>query len=182
MRHRDDRDDRSVTPPPVRPPSPTYLALSEEKPSTLAIPSEERKLLILDLNGTLVHRAPYTRPKNKYEPPPVDETGKPLPRLRPVHPRPYMPAFRQYLFSPETKKWLDVMIWSSAQPHSVNDMVDKCFGGEKEKLVAVWARDTLGLSSDQYSTTIRFYFIAWRNSDSHFDSFACMMKTRKCKH
>ena len=93
-----------------------------------------------------------------------------------------MPAFRQYLFSPETNKWLDVMIWSSAQPHSVNDMVDKCFGGEKEKLVAVWARDTLGLSSDQYSTTIKFYFIAWRNSGSHFDSFARMMKTRKCKH
>ncbi|PSR77097.1 hypothetical protein PHLCEN_2v8086 [Hermanssonia centrifuga] len=116
------RDDRSVTPPPPRSPSPTYLALAGESQERLSSPTEERKLLILDLNGTLVHRAPAARPKNKHGPKPVDEQGRPLPRLRSVHPRPYMPAFRAYLFAPETKAWLDVMIWSSAQPHSVDDM------------------------------------------------------------
>lgn len=73
------------------------------------------------------------------------------PRLRSVHPRPYMPAFRAYLFAPSTRPWLDVMVWSSAQPHSVADMVDHCFGERKTELRAVWARDTLGLSKDNYS-------------------------------
>lgn len=61
------------------------------------------------------------------------------------------------------------MVWSSAQPHSVDDMVGKCFdaeeveGGERgvekdkeskkrgrEHLVAIWARDTLGLTEGEY--------------------------------
>lgn len=107
-----------------------------------------------------------------------------------------MPTFREYLFLGQrptdgeknqgegTKAWLDVMVWSSAQPHSVGDMVGKCFGaaegarstavvkngqivsdaaanGEKEggDLVAIWARDTLGLSEVQY------------RESSHLDSF-----------
>ena len=60
------------------------------------------------------------------------------------------------------------MVWSSAQPHSVDDMVAKCFDVEREgamrmegedgdrrkgrdNLVAVWARDTLGLTQAEYS-------------------------------
>ena len=72
------------------------------------------------------------------------------------------------------------MVWSSAQPHSVQDMVRRCFGegggnaggvegmggpsisrasinGEDEfsgkregGLLAVWARDTLGLDRNSY--------------------------------
>ena len=48
------------------------------------------------------------------------------------------------------------MVWSSAQPDSVADMVDKCFGERKEELVAVWARDTLGLDEQAYS---EFFFL-----------------------
>lgn len=66
-----------------------------------------------------------------------------------------MSAFRSYLFSPQTRAWLDVMVWSSAQPHSVGDMVDKCFGDDKGNMIAVWARDTLGLSNDQYCKSSR---------------------------
>lgn len=72
-----------------------------------------------------------------------------------------------------------MMVWSSAQPHNVERMVRRCFfdprlgarEGEEEaveneyndrdeeggkddqwegKLVAVWARDTLGLSKSNY--------------------------------
>ena len=43
------------------------------------------------------------------------------------------------------------MVWSSAQPHSVADMVERCFAERKEELVAVWARDTLGLDEQAYS-------------------------------
>jgi hypothetical protein len=67
-----------------------------------------------------------------------------------VQPRPYIPAFRAYLFAPETQEWLDTMVWSSAQPHSVTDMVDKVFGDAKSELVAVWDRESLGLSKVDY--------------------------------
>ena len=140
----EDDGDREVTPPPAPSPSPEYLALAADPPSTLSDPSSSRKLLVLDLNGTLVFRSPHvSRPK--YRP---QDRG--VPRLRATFPRPYMRAFREYVFAPETKAWLDVMVWSSAQPHSVADMVDKCFDEHKRELVAVWARDTLGLSNDHY--------------------------------
>ncbi|KAH9931743.1 hypothetical protein B0H21DRAFT_878914 [Amylocystis lapponica] len=146
-------DPRSVTPPPPRSPSPTYLALTEGSSSHLPDPTKSRKLLILDLNGTLVFRS-NVRSKVKPEKIP-GENWHFLPRLRPVHPRPYMPAFRSYLFASETRAWLDVMVWSSAQPHSVNDMVERCFHEQKEHLVAVWARDTLGLSEDHYRRKVQ---------------------------
>ncbi|MCQ8780244.1 hypothetical protein NQU49_26975, partial [Escherichia coli] len=76
---------------------------------------------------------------------------------------PYAPAFRAYLFAPATREWLDVMVWSSAQPHSVRGMVERVFGedvyaeatgdvrgGERPRLLAIWARDTLGLSESHY--------------------------------
>ncbi|KAH9850394.1 hypothetical protein C2E23DRAFT_308935 [Lenzites betulinus] len=86
------RDDRSVTPPPPRPPSPTYLALAKHVPSRVEEPSASRKLLVLDLNGTLLHRSPHNpRPKARNQLPqedrPRDGHGNWLPRLRPVHPR-----------------------------------------------------------------------------------------------
>lgn len=148
------RNDRPVTPPPPQSPSPTYIKLAKEPPQSLPSSSKERKLLVLDLNGTLVHRSALSRPKDRNAPIALDNKGRPLPRLRPVHPRPYMNAFRSYLFAPETRAWLDVMIWSSAQPHSVADMVERCFGSDKDKLLVVWARDTLGLKEDHYCTSL----------------------------
>jgi hypothetical protein len=62
--------------------------------------------------------------------------------------RPYLTALRAYLFAPQTRAWLDVMVWSSAQPHSVEDMVWHALGDYREELVAIWARDTLGLAED----------------------------------
>ncbi|KAH9840620.1 uncharacterized protein C8Q71DRAFT_854498 [Rhodofomes roseus] len=141
--------DREVTPPPIPSPSPEYLALAASAPTPLADTSSSRKLLILDLNGTLVFRSPHAS-RAKYRP---QDRG--VPRLRPTYPRPYMRAFCEYLFALETKRWLDVMVWSSAQPHSVNDMVDKCFGPSRRELVAVWARDTLGLSNDHYHRKVQ---------------------------
>lgn len=63
------------------------------------------------------------------------------------------------------------MVWSSAQPHSVADMVDKCFAERKEELVAVWARDTLGLDEQSYhrkSETTKDLAKPW--SALHLDS------------
>ncbi|KAG5640372.1 hypothetical protein DXG03_008887 [Asterophora parasitica] len=180
-------------------PSPEYLAESQKTSIHLPTPSAMRKLLILDLNGTLVYRTPHTRketrprrrnyhhnrghdlshdsntssvvsslianastsdPTSSFSASnPFDPYADPMaPRpLRTVHPRPYMPSFRAYVFHPATRAWLDTMVWSSAQPHSVWDMVGKCFPGEgdaetgkKTGLVAVWARDTLGLEEKDY--------------------------------
>lgn len=132
-------------PPPPRSPSPSYLAQADEPSSQLEDPTDVRKLLILDLNGSLLIRAAHKRARG-YDP----YAGNSQRALRSVHPRPYMAVFRAYLLHPETRKWLDVMVWSSAQPHSVADMVGNCFGAERDKLVAVWARDTLGLSKADY--------------------------------
>lgn len=96
-----------------------------------------RKLLVLDLNGTLLIRSARSR-------------GSSGPQLRPVQPRPYMHSFRTYLFCADTKAWLDTMVWSSAQPHSVDDMVDKVFGASRGELKAVWNRKSLGLSEAEY--------------------------------
>ncbi|OCB88877.1 hypothetical protein A7U60_g3972 [Sanghuangporus baumii] len=137
-------------------PSPEYLKLASEPSEKVSLPP--RKLIILDLNGTLLLR---------------------IRSLGTVYPRPYMPAFRDYLLCPATRQWLDVMVWSSAQPHNVDRMVRRCFfdarlgplqgepdgeeAGESPgveeneddkrhgKLAAVWARDTLGLSRSDYS-------------------------------
>ncbi|KAI6014564.1 hypothetical protein PISMIDRAFT_672343 [Pisolithus microcarpus 441] len=143
---------RPQSPPRPRPPPPEpessrrragpdagYLALAAQ-PSTTPDGSS-RKLLVLDLNGTLLVRGPRQR---------TSRFGSQTGRLRSVYPRPYMPAFREYLFTSETREWLDTMVWSSAQPHSVQDMVDRVFGADSDALVAVWDRKSLGLSSAEY--------------------------------
>jgi hypothetical protein len=149
-------------PPPSQPlpgsPSPSYL-LESAKPSTpLTNPSSSRKLLILDLNGTLVFRSPHPA-RQSYRPHSYSNgrSGRNSSgATRTVHPRPYMPSFVSYLLHPSTRTWLDTMIWSSAQPHSVDDMVNQCFGKRKDELVAVWGRDTFGLNWEDYRT-LPFY-------------------------
>jgi hypothetical protein len=97
------------------------------------------KLLVLDLNETLVLR---TR-KNTH-----------------AWARPYTSAFLQYIFhestsrntNDATKSPLDVMIWSSAQPHSVDMMVKTAFGDHARNFVAIWDRTHLGLNRNQYCT------------------------------
>ena len=132
----------AAVPPPPACPSPSYLDFASEPSKTL--PEPTRKLLILDLNGTLLLRSPrppkYSRGQHQQS----------HPALRRVMPRPYLAALRAYLFAPQTRAWLDVMVWSSAQPHSVEDMVLHALGDDREWLVATWARDTLGLAEDHY--------------------------------
>jgi hypothetical protein len=113
-------------------PSTAYLAIARSPSTRATYPHTPRKLLILDLNGTLL-----LRPKPRHA-------------KRPIHPRPYMPSFRSYLFHESVKPWLDVMVWSSAQPYSVDAMVKRCFKGRRDELKAIWARDKLGLTDTEY--------------------------------
>jgi len=135
--------------PPLKRAEPTddYLLTSREHSRRLDDPTRSRKLIVLDLNGSLLVRSPHVR-----------KTGHGTqPRLRAVHPRPFISAFRSYIFHEKTKPWLDVMVWSSAQPHSVDDMVDKCFRDRKEEIRAIWARDTMGLNEDEYRASFLLY-------------------------
>jgi len=148
----------SPRPPLTRRTSPTneYTEVSRQPPSHLADASISRKLIVLDLNGSLVVRGAHTArastTRKGGDSRPFDPYANPTqPRpLRPVHPRPYLKSFTTYLLHDETKKWLDTMVWSSAQPHSVDDMVGKTFLERKDELTAVWARDTLGLTTEEY--------------------------------
>ncbi|KAF8312118.1 hypothetical protein DL93DRAFT_2082527, partial [Clavulina sp. PMI_390] len=63
-----------------------------------------------------------------------------------------MGAFAQFLAKHET---MQAMIWSSAQPGNVANMVDVAFGEDKESLKRVWARDTLGLSQADFSRKVQ---------------------------
>ncbi|KAG8763612.1 hypothetical protein FRC11_000222 [Ceratobasidium sp. 423] len=77
-------------------------------------------------------------------------------------PRPFSGTFKEYLF--REGGHLDVMVWSSAQPHSVDSMLGSFFGSDRGRLVGVWARDTLGLSSENYSQkvqTVKDLNIVW---------------------
>ena len=142
-------------------PTESYMQMSLQSSLPLADPTASRKLLVLDLNGTLLLRSAHSG-RRAHPPPPShsrfgdsadshpSSSKRPYSALRTVYPRPYLPSFCAYIFHPTTRQWLDTMVWSSAQPHSVNDMVDKCFGAYKEALRAVWARNTLGLSGDEY--------------------------------
>ncbi|CAE6461053.1 unnamed protein product [Rhizoctonia solani] len=47
------------------------------------------------------------------------------------------------------------MVWSSAQPHSVHSMLDSFFGHDRNRLVGIWARDTLGLPSEHYAQKVQ---------------------------
>lgn len=152
--YEESRPRRSSTPPYSRrnmEPTDEYLSTSLRPSWRLDDPTEARKLLILDLNGSLLLRSGHSkRPAwNRYAP-----TQK---NLRTVHPRPYLHAFRSYILHEETKNWLDTMVWSSAQPHSVEDMVEKAFRDRRHELKAVWARDTLGLNQHEY----RMYFFLY---------------------
>ena len=146
---------RSSPPPERAEPTDDYLLTSREHSRRLDDPAQSRKLLVLDLNGSLLLRSPHSRKAGQS-------------RLRTVYPRPYLPAFRSYILHEETKRWLDVMIWSSAQPHSVHDMTDKCFHDRKKELRAIWARDTLGLNQDEY----REFFYA-------LSFLLCLIKIKK---
>jgi hypothetical protein len=118
-------------------------------------PSLASKLLVLDLNGTLIYR---------------NKGGS---NFRNAYPRPYLGSFFRYLYRPladenQARPW-EVFVWSSAQPHNVRVMLESTFDpahieglweaqeGEVEvdlgtsgKVLGVWARDKMGLSAAEY--------------------------------
>ncbi|KAF2145945.1 uncharacterized protein K452DRAFT_242363 [Aplosporella prunicola CBS 121167] len=120
-------------PPPPKPdPSPQYLEQVASAPSLRTTP--ERLLVVIDLNGTLVHR-PNRKDSSK------------------VVCRPYAKAFLRYLLANHR-----VMAWSSARPENVAKMCAQLFTREqRSQLAAEWGRDRLGLTPAQYNEKVQVY-------------------------
>jgi hypothetical protein len=125
----------SIKPPTAPVPSEAYLAKASEPSQKLSSPAD--LLIILDLNGTLL-----CRKKGK------NAQGSISPNIRPG-----LREFLSYLFTS-----FKVMIWTSARPENAQRMVQAAFlQEEQQKLLAIWGRDTLGLTSAQYNAKVQVY-------------------------
>jgi hypothetical protein len=126
-------------------PKSSYLDLVAKESVQLETPITNQ-LLILDLNGTLVSRV--NRNKSMYV-------------------RPYSQVFFDYIFDN-----FKVMLWSSAQPHSVKNM-SFMFGDKQEKFLAVWDRKSFGLSETDYRrkvVTIKDLDQVWKHFDGKYNA------------
>ncbi|RSL87458.1 hypothetical protein CDV31_016248 [Fusarium ambrosium] len=113
-------------------PSHQYMAQAHLEPHRL--PQPRRILIVMDLNGTLLHRPNKRRPFHFVE-------------------RPHAKAFLSYCLDT-----FHVAIWSSARPDNVNKMVDQLLTPEqRERCLLVWGRDTFGLCQADYDAKVQVY-------------------------
>ncbi|KAJ2792913.1 hypothetical protein H4R20_006714, partial [Coemansia guatemalensis] len=87
-----------------------------------------KQLIVLDLNGTLLCR--QSRNVNG---------------LRKVVPRPYLDEFLKFAVDN-----FAVMVWSSAQPGNINEMLKKTMSPHWERFVRVWDRRFCGLDGSYF--------------------------------
>lgn len=127
--------------PSVPTPDARYLSLASIPPNLL--PTPQRLLLVLDLNGTLLYR-PHAASN--------------------YHPRPFLPEFLAYCLANHS-----LLIWSSAILPNVSAICAKLFKpSDRKTLLGEWARDTLGLTSEQYASKVQVYKRLdriWDNAD-----------------
>ncbi|KAF7148601.1 hypothetical protein RHSIM_Rhsim03G0082500 [Rhododendron simsii] len=92
-----------------------------------------KKLLVLDLNGLLVHRVYRFRPNTNVQnyPPPDVISGPFL-----VFTRPFCSEFLEFCF-----ERFEVGIWSSARERSIDTILSSIKTGLKDKLLFVWDQE-----------------------------------------
>lgn len=113
-------------------PTPTSAYLSDAHVIPKLLPSPQRLLLVLDLNGTLLYRS---RASQDYTP------------------RPCLHKFLKYAFANHS-----LLVWSSAQPYNVKGVCTRLFTPDQRRLLlGQWGRDTLGLTSVQYKKRVQVY-------------------------
>ncbi|KAJ2846607.1 hypothetical protein IWW36_004270 [Coemansia brasiliensis] len=88
-----------------------------------------KELLVLDLNGTLVWRGP--RKKNK---------------SRDGYPRPFLNEFLKFAVDN-----FAVMVWSSAQPASIADMLNKMLSPYHKQFIRVWDRRFCDIEGEYFA-------------------------------
>ncbi|KAI8061685.1 HAD-like domain-containing protein, partial [Gongronella butleri] len=104
-----------------------YVELARQASTTLDTMQRSRQLLVLDLNGTLL-----SRNKNR----------------KSMYVRPHIDLFLRYIFAR-----FEVMVWSSASRKSVHNMLH-LFGKKRRSLLAVWTREDLGLTQEQFDAKV----------------------------
>jgi hypothetical protein len=125
-------------------PSPTkeYMQRASLEPSLADSPAPV--LVILDLNGTLLHRPS----KNKQR----------------MIARPFLKPFLRYLSSN-----FAIMVWSSARPENVKSLVKQSLDKDLQSmLVAEWARTSFGLAPEHYGRNVQVYKnldLVWKSQD-----------------
>ncbi len=113
-------------------PTAAYLRCANLPPSRLARP--RRILIVMDLNGTLLHRPDKRRPSHFVE-------------------RQHARLFMDYLLST-----FYVAVWSSARPHNVHNMVNSLLTPRQRQLcLVIWGRDRFGLSTADYDSRVQCY-------------------------
>lgn len=134
-RAREERD--AITAPSARSggiPNPSQDYLTRASFPTMRLPSPKPLLIIIDLNGTLLHRPSKRAPSTFIE-------------------RPLARAFLQRCLAKHT-----VAIWSSARPDNVARMCAQLLSpADLSRVAAVWGRDRFGLSSDDYNKRTQCY-------------------------
>ncbi|CAE6416506.1 unnamed protein product [Rhizoctonia solani] len=103
-------------------------------PALPSLSAAKRCLLVLDLNGTLLHRRRTNSGHTSH-----------------IYVRPYLGAFLQYISHPSA--FLDVAVWSSARRANVDLMVDSAWTGRKPEIVL--AREDMQLTDRQFRRAYR---------------------------
>ncbi|MCJ1354359.1 MAG: hypothetical protein MMC33_004347 [Icmadophila ericetorum] len=117
----------------AREPCPTRAYLQHSSLPLRPTSEAQRLLVVLDLNGTLLTRNPYN--KNS------------------LRERPGLRKFLTYLFQNHS-----VMIWSSATPPSVQNMISNILTAPQQSfLIQSWARNRFKLSKADYFQNVQVY-------------------------
>lgn len=131
-RHRDAVSAPSAASGGVPEPTQAYIEQASREPQLAS--ETQHILVIIDLNGALIHRPDRKQP-TRY----IARNSTDL--------------FLEYLFSR-----FQCMVWSAARPDNVNNMCSQLFpGSERRRLLAEWGRDRMGLSAADYNKRTQVY-------------------------
>lgn len=115
-------------------PSPTSAYLQRASLPAVSVSEARPILVVIDLNGTLLHRPSRRQPSKFVE-------------------RPFAKQFLECCI--DTFK---VVIWSSARPRNVEFMCNQLLTKEQRgKVVAIWGRDRFGLTQADYDKRVQCY-------------------------
>ncbi|TDZ32279.1 putative FCP1-like proteiny domain-containing protein [Colletotrichum sidae] len=123
-------------------PEPTEAYLTRAFTPSATLPTPKPILVVMDLNGTLLHRPSRRHATSFVE-------------------RPHAKRFLQYCLDT-----FHVVIWSSARPANVQSMCDQLLLGPsgddsrasyRSRVLATWGRDRFGLSTADYNLRVQVY-------------------------
>ena len=117
----------------------------------------ERKLLVLDLNGLLVHRTKRKRPMEEKEW--TSNLRGFLTSSNNVYTRPYVSSFLEYCFT-----WFDVGVWTSCREENMSPILDKLLtGAQRESLIFAWHNEHCGYDTEAQYRRLKNLQTLWRN-------------------